>query len=55
MKLPPEKAIFVFIKKHVIPTHAERISCLYNDYKDEDGFLYINYTGENTFGIQTKL
>ena len=23
---------------------------VYNDHKDEDGFLYVKYTGENTFG-----
>ena len=23
---------------------------LYNQYKDEDGFLYLTYSGENTFG-----
>ena len=39
------------IKKKIIPAHAERISCLYDDYKDEDGFLYITYSGENTFGM----
>ena len=23
---------------------------LYNEYKDDDGFLYMNYTEENVFG-----
>jgi GABA(A) receptor-associated protein len=23
---------------------------IYEKYKDEDGFLYITYSGENTFG-----
>ena len=23
---------------------------IYNEYKDEDGFLYIKYTAENTYG-----
>ena len=26
------------------------VSVVYDDHKDEDGFLYIKYTGENTFG-----
>jgi GABA(A) receptor-associated protein len=26
------------------------MSSIYEDHKDEDGFLYITYSGENTFG-----
>ena len=26
------------------------MSTIYDDYKDEDGFLYMTYSGENTFG-----
>lgn len=26
------------------------MSGVYDDHKDEDGFLYITYSGENTFG-----
>ena len=29
---------------------AALMSKVYDDYKDEDGFLYIKYSGENTFG-----
>jgi GABA(A) receptor-associated protein len=29
---------------------ADLISNIYERYKDEDGFLYITYSGENTFG-----
>lgn len=28
------------------------MSKLYEDKKDEDGFLYFIYSGENTFGVQ---
>ena len=49
MKLAPEMAIYIFIKGVVPPTSA-LISSLYNEYKDEDGFLYLEYSGENTFG-----
>lgn len=31
---------------------AELMSHIYAKYKDEDGFLYITYSGENTFGHQ---
>lgn len=28
------------------------MGALYEDSKDEDGFLYVAYSGENTFGFQ---
>jgi GABA(A) receptor-associated protein len=27
------------------------MSAIYEEHKDEDGFLYMSYSGENTFGI----
>merc|ERR1712000_64771 len=49
MKLSPEKAIFLFVN-NVLPPTAALMSQIYDRYKDEDGFLYITYSGENTFG-----
>lgn len=50
IKLSPEKAIFVFVKNTLPPT-ATLMSVLYEENKDEDGFLYMTYSGENTFGL----
>ncbi|KAL9347014.1 hypothetical protein Peur_061867 [Populus x canadensis] len=50
IKLSPEKAIFVFVKNTLPPT-ARLMSVLYEENKDEDGFLYITYSGENAFGF----
>ena len=52
MKLKPEDSIFMLLGKNynMIPATSQIISSLYYDYKDEDGFLYIIYTGESTFG-----
>ena len=47
--LEPEKAIFLFIGDSVPPNGAH-MSDLYAKHKDEDGFLYVKYSGENTFG-----
>lgn len=49
MKLPPQKAIFLIING-IIPPSNSLINSIYDAHKDKDGFLYINYTGENTFG-----
>mmetsp|Transcript_8154 Transcript_8154/g.15770 ORF Transcript_8154/g.15770 Transcript_8154/m.15770 type:complete len:128 (-) Transcript_8154:416-799(-) len=49
IKLSPEKAIFIFVK-NVLPPTAALMSSIYEEHKDEDGFLYITYSGENTFG-----
>ena len=49
LKLEPSIAIFLFIKGTLLPT-ADLLSNVYDKYKDEDGFLYITYSGENTFG-----
>jgi len=49
IKLSPEKAIFIFVN-NVLPPTAALVSAVYEEHKDEDGFLYITYSGENTFG-----
>jgi GABA(A) receptor-associated protein len=49
ISLPPEKAIFVFVKNSLPPT-AALMSAIYEKNKDPDGFLYVTYSGENTFG-----
>ncbi|XAR68101.1 hypothetical protein NMG60_11003112 [Bertholletia excelsa] len=50
IKLSPEKAIFVFVK-NILPPTAAMMSAIYEENKDEDGFLYMSYSGENTFGL----
>ncbi|XP_067932433.1 gamma-aminobutyric acid receptor-associated protein-like 2 [Watersipora subatra] len=49
IQLPAEKAIFLFLGK-VLPQSSTSMSQIYQEHKDEDGFLYIAYSGENTFG-----
>jgi GABA(A) receptor-associated protein len=44
-----DAAIFLFIKD-TIPPNSACISDIYNLYKDIDGFLYITYSIESTFG-----
>jgi GABA(A) receptor-associated protein len=42
IKLTPEKAIFIFVNE-VLPPTAALMSSIYEEHKDEDGFLYITY------------
>lgn len=49
IQLPSEKAIFIFVND-ILPPTAALISTIYEEHKDEDGFLYVLYSGENTFG-----
>jgi len=49
IKLAPEKALFVFCANTIPPT-ASLMSTVYEEQKDEDGFLYVQYSGESTFG-----
>lgn len=46
IKLEPEKAIFIFVDE-VLPPTAALMAQIYDEYKDEDDFLYVTYSGEN--------
>lgn len=49
IQLAPEKALFLFCSNTIPPNHA-LMSTVYEEQKDEDGFLYVQYSGESTFG-----
>ena len=49
IKLDKNQAIFLF-NENIVLKSSDSISYIYDQYKDEDGFLYINYSLENTFG-----
>lgn len=50
IELGPELALFLFVNKGVLPAQSVTMSSLYNQYKNDDGLLEIEYCGENTFG-----
>jgi GABA(A) receptor-associated protein len=47
--LQPEKAIFLFVGK-LLPQSSASMANIYKEHADEDGFLYVVYSGESTFG-----
>ena len=52
VKLEPQVALFLMVGKNgkIMPASSKIMSNLYNEFKDDDGFLYVTYTGESTFG-----
>lgn len=50
LALSSEKALFLYVK-NTLPASSKLISTLYATHADaEDGFLYVIYSSENTFG-----
>lgn len=52
INLSPNEALYIFINK-TLPATSQMVCSIYNDYKKKDnfdGFLYIHYCNENTFG-----
>tara|TARA_B100000161_G_C33466961_1_gene376167 strand:- start:260 stop:616 length:357 start_codon:yes stop_codon:yes gene_type:complete len=50
IKLDAAQSVFMYVNDSVLPPTSATMISLYRDYKDEDGFLYMSYCGENTFG-----
>lgn len=49
LKLKPEQSLFIFFKNDLQPSSA-LIKEVYERYKNDDYFLYVTYTSENTYG-----
>ena len=49
ISLSSDKALFVFCNNS-LPTTGSLMRELYSSHGDSDGFLYMTYCGENTFG-----
>lgn len=50
LTLPPEKSIYLFVNDTVMPATSQYLRNIYAEHADKDGFLYITYAGETTFG-----
>ena len=49
IKLDPSQTLFVMVNNTLVGS-SKLISEIYDELKDKDGFLYVTYTNENTFG-----
>jgi GABA(A) receptor-associated protein len=54
MELSSDKALFVFVGNG-LPTTGTLIRELFRTHRDDDGFLYMEYCGESTFGSTAYL
>ena len=50
IKLADTDSIFLFINEKILPLTSSLVSSVYEEHKDEDGFLYVSYCNENVFG-----
>ncbi|EDQ87163.1 uncharacterized protein MONBRDRAFT_38111 [Monosiga brevicollis MX1] len=57
MNIKPDKAVYIAAEvtegltvKHEMLMTTQAMSVIYEHYKDEDGFLYLKYSGDNAFG-----
>lgn len=51
LKLPSENAVYLTVGSNkCIPPNGEMIGKIYNEYKDNDNFLYMLIQSENFFG-----
>ena len=50
IKATPEQGIFIFVKEKILPPTSSLMIHMYENYVDDDGFLYMIYSSENTFG-----
>ena len=49
INMEADQALYFFVNNTIPPTGG-LVSQLYHEHKDEDGFLYIIFNGESTFG-----
>lgn len=55
IKLDHSKALFMFVDRSVLLNGSMYMDLVYNQYKSDDGFLYITLAGENTFGSVSEM
>ena len=49
IKLSPDQSIFLYSGK-TLPSTSETMGQAYHKCKDDDGFLYMTFSPESTFG-----
>lgn len=50
MELHPSQAFFLLINQNLMAPVSATLGDLYNEERDEDGFLYLTYASQEVFG-----
>jgi hypothetical protein len=53
IKISSEEALYLHCNNE-LPVHSKLMSEFFTQYEDDDGFLYVSVSVENTFGCVTK-
>ena len=51
LTLSSEDALFIYLGDNTLAATSMTMGVLYKDFVDPDGFLYLTYCSENTFGF----
>ena len=49
IELDPSQSLFILVNNQIASSNIT-MNQVYQDHKDDDGFIYMVYTSENTFG-----
>jgi GABA(A) receptor-associated protein len=49
--LKSDQALYCFVGETALVPVGRTLSDIYNEFKNEDGFLYVVYASESTFGM----
>lgn len=52
--LKDDEAVFVFTERGTLPSNTQDMESLFANNRNEDGFLYLSVSKENTFGHKQK-
>ena len=50
IEMDDSQALFIFVDESTLAVTSQTIGTIYQNHKDEDGFLYMIYCSENVFG-----
>lgn len=48
--LNEQQSLLFFVNDNILVPSTIKVSELFDQYRDHDGFVYLHYTSENTFG-----
>ncbi len=50
LQIEASTALFLTTQNGILPPVTQQLHIVYDEHRDDDGFLYLHYSAENTFG-----